>query len=405
MPFGIPVLCGPEGRAGLEWRRMSIPASIQFQDVSDVIWDAVVIGAGPAGAAAAIGLARRNKRVLLVDKVAFPRWKVCGCCLSAWGLAALRELGLEELPASVGAAKVREMHLGVRGSKAVLPMGAGVALSRIALDSGLIQRAIGLGASFLPSTTAALGASNDTGSAASVLLRQGTREAMVRSEFLIIADGLGGRLLDSSPEFENIAMNESHIGVGAASHDASGDYPAGLLAMAVGEAGYVGLLRLEDGTLDVAAALSVPRCKLAGGPGEAIGGLLDEVGFPRPSDFGALDWRGTPRLTHRLARVAVGRLFVIGDAACYVEPFTGEGMSWALWSGISMAGIAGSPWSAESPNQWEGQYAGLLRHRQRLCRGISMVLRRPRMRAALVRSLSAMPWLARPIVRAIGHGS
>ena len=50
-------------------------------------WQAVVVGAGPAGALAALQLARQGVRVLLVEKRAFPRWKVCGCCLNAQALS------------------------------------------------------------------------------------------------------------------------------------------------------------------------------------------------------------------------------------------------------------------------------------------------------------------------------
>ena len=57
-------------------------------------YDAVVIGAGPAGGIAALGLARAGRRVLLVDKQRFPRAKVCGCCLNASAVATLREAEL-----------------------------------------------------------------------------------------------------------------------------------------------------------------------------------------------------------------------------------------------------------------------------------------------------------------------
>jgi len=53
-------------------------------------WPVVVIGAGPAGALAALELARQGVPVLLVERRRFPRWKVCGACLSGQALAALR---------------------------------------------------------------------------------------------------------------------------------------------------------------------------------------------------------------------------------------------------------------------------------------------------------------------------
>ena len=61
--------------------------------------DVLVIGAGPAGSVTARELARRGRRVLLVDKAAFPRPKVCGCCLNAAAVARDVTLdGLQALP-------------------------------------------------------------------------------------------------------------------------------------------------------------------------------------------------------------------------------------------------------------------------------------------------------------------
>ena len=59
-----------------------IDATLTPSAAADRHWDGVVIGAGPAGSAAAIWLARAGRRVLLVDRATMPREKVCGCCLS-----------------------------------------------------------------------------------------------------------------------------------------------------------------------------------------------------------------------------------------------------------------------------------------------------------------------------------
>ena len=57
-------------------------------------WDALVIGAGPAGALAARQAALSGKRVLLVDSKSFPRPKVCGACLNGQALVVLQSVGL-----------------------------------------------------------------------------------------------------------------------------------------------------------------------------------------------------------------------------------------------------------------------------------------------------------------------
>src|SRR5437762_947004 len=61
---------------------MTVPPTLTLADAERRVWDVVVVGAGPAGAAAARELARRSVSVLLVDKAVFPRWKVCGSCLN-----------------------------------------------------------------------------------------------------------------------------------------------------------------------------------------------------------------------------------------------------------------------------------------------------------------------------------
>ncbi len=64
-----------------------------------MIPDVAVVGGGPAGAAAAIRLARAGRRVVLLDKATFPRDKCCGDGLTAEALRLLEELGLD--PAEV----------------------------------------------------------------------------------------------------------------------------------------------------------------------------------------------------------------------------------------------------------------------------------------------------------------
>ncbi len=103
--------------------------------------------------------------------------------------------------------------------------------------------------------------------------------------------------------------------------------------MACGRRGYLGLVRLEDGRLNLAAALDPCWMRVCGGPGPAAARLLAEVGWPPVPNLAEQNWRGTPALTRQARRRAAERLFLIGDAAGYIEPFTGEGMAWALAAG------------------------------------------------------------------------
>lgn len=106
--------------------------------------EAVVVGAGPAGVAAAIGLARAGHPVLLLDRANFPRDKVCGEALSPMALPLLEELGVREL------VEARSFH--TRGLLLVAPGGArvrasypgdahGLSLPRRELDALLFEAA------------------------------------------------------------------------------------------------------------------------------------------------------------------------------------------------------------------------------------------------------------------------
>ena len=78
-------------------------------------YDAVIIGAGPAGSAAAILLARAGWSVALIEKQRFPRRKVCGECIAASNLPLLAGLGLEALMAREAGPELRHVAL-MRGN-------------------------------------------------------------------------------------------------------------------------------------------------------------------------------------------------------------------------------------------------------------------------------------------------
>ena len=135
---------------------MSVPATLSLKSAAGRIWDAVVVGAGPAGSMAARELARRGVSVLLVDRAQFPRFKVCGGCLNPRSLRLLRQAGLGDLPAKLGAVPITGLKLASRGRFARVRLPAGAGVSRDAFDAAMIEAAISSGAAFLPGTAASL---------------------------------------------------------------------------------------------------------------------------------------------------------------------------------------------------------------------------------------------------------
>ncbi|MEM9883616.1 MAG: FAD-dependent monooxygenase [Planctomycetota bacterium] len=372
--------------------------------------DAAVIGAGPAGAIAALGLARRGRRVLLIEKQRFPRPKVCGCCLNANALATLDHAGLSGLTRKLGAVPLEHAELFAAGRRARLRLPAGVSLSRPALDGALVEAARDAGAGFRDGVSARV-RSGDVG----YTLRLGDGRT-VAARVVVVADGLSGSSLTAVPGFGVQTRPASRVGFGgmAAETDHADGPAAGTIAMACGRAGYLGAVRLENGRLDFAAAIDADALKHLGGPAAAAREMLRQAG--RDHDAWPLDrvtrWRATPAMTRRRPRLAGPGLFVVGDAAGYVEPFTGEGMAWALAGGHAVAGYADRAVAGDRADlaaAWTAEHRRRVRRRQAVCRVVAATLRRPRLTAGVVGVLSCFPRLASPVTsrlaRPTPHGA
>jgi flavin-dependent dehydrogenase len=161
-------------------------------------------------------------------------------------------------------------------------------------------------------------------------------------------------------------------------------------------------VRLEDGRLNIAAAFDLALVRQHGGPGPAAVAVLDEAGWPAIAKVSALPWRGTAALTRQRARIAGDRVLVLGDAAGYIEPFTGEGMAWALAAGAGVTSLADRAidrWQPSLGRQWGVLHSEIVGHSQQFCRVVAQVLRHPALARALIVMLGQLPGLATPFVR------
>jgi menaquinone-9 beta-reductase len=121
---------------------------VQRPDRNSISTDVLVIGAGPAGAAAAISLARRSVDVLLVDRSEFPRDKVCGDALIPDALAALDALGLRDAVLT-HARRLEGMEIHAPSGRAVRLKGECAVVPRLVFDNLLRDVAVAAGARFL----------------------------------------------------------------------------------------------------------------------------------------------------------------------------------------------------------------------------------------------------------------
>ncbi|MGH8468839.1 MAG: NAD(P)/FAD-dependent oxidoreductase [Gammaproteobacteria bacterium] len=376
-------------------------ATLAISDAHAWEWDVVIIGAGPAGAFAAHALARHGLRVLLVDKAAFPRYKVCGACLNPRALAVLNAAGLGALAERCGAQPIKAFHAAIRARDLTLAVPGGLALSREAFDAALIQAAIGAGAQFLPGTAACLRA----GAKPAAELRQGPQYGAVSSRLVLCADGLGSRLIRAAVKDVPRVARGSRVGAGVIVAVAPAFYESGVIFMACGARGYVGLVRVEDGRLNVAAAFDRAFVRTLGGAGAAAAAILNEVGWPPIPELAEESWRGTARLTVRAPCLASERVFVLGDAAGYVEPFTGEGIAWALASAAAVVPLALRAvrrWDPALIADWECSYRRVIGRRV-LCHAAAGILRRPGLTRAAFSILARIPGLAAPLLKALNH--
>jgi 2-polyprenyl-6-methoxyphenol hydroxylase-like FAD-dependent oxidoreductase len=137
---------------------------------------------------------------------------------------------------------------------------------------------------------------------------------------------------------------------------------------------------VEDGRLNVAASLEPTFVRRLGTPAAAAAAILAEAGLVLIPPLGAAQWQGTAALLRRTRPIAEDRMFLIGDAAGYVAPFTGEGIAWALASAqavVPLALRAIEKWDPRLGRAWSKAHWRLIGRRHVVCRAIALALERP----------------------------
>ena len=286
--------------------------------MAHAICDVVIVGAGPAGSTCAGFCAASGLRTILVEREKFPREKVCGDCLNPQCWPIIRQLQLEDrvraLPHGV-LDRVEFVSLRGRKLRVELPRGenAEIAVKRSLFDALLLDRARELGADVHDGTTVTT--LERKGRAWKLATSEGNE---IRATVLVAADGRNStvaRLMNLLPRVtkERIAL-QAHIPL-----------PRQFGNRIVLEwlpGGYSGQAPANDRELNLC---------LVGRPG-SVGALQDwaKKQFGLPADQ---PWRSITPLTRTALAPAHDNLLLVGDAARVVEPFTGEGIFYAMRSG------------------------------------------------------------------------
>jgi len=282
-------------------------------------FDAIVVGAGPAGSTTAYRLASAGARVLLLDRARFPRDKPCGGGLTG---RAVRLLPFTVDPVVEERANRVELGLGYRRRfERASAQPLVVLTQRSRLDAFLAERASAAGADFRDGVSASDLAADDSG----VRLRLEGR--LVGAAALVGADGANGPVARAfrlgGGIVHGVAL-EGNLPYGAASRERFGGRL--VLQFGVVPGGYSWIFPKGDHV-----NVGVGGWKAEGPRLRAhLERLCAAYDLPPERTESVRGWR-LPMRT-RTTRIAAGRVALVGDAAGLVDPFSGDGMYEAFLS-------------------------------------------------------------------------
>ncbi|NVO05350.1 MAG: FAD-dependent monooxygenase [Rhodoferax sp.] len=380
-------------------------------------WDAVIVGAGVAGSACAILLARCGWKVALVERQRFPRSKVCGECLGASSFALLDILGVGAAVRAAAGPELRELVLmrGARSVRAPLPAAdsGAQAWSRVVgrelLDTLLVAQAAACGVA-LWQPWALQGVQGSAGDWRCSLRAVDTQERMtLQADVLIDAHGSWEPLQALRAPVPSTASQL----LAFKAHFQHTDLAAGTLPVLLFEGGYGGMVLGAQGLATLACCIRRDRLNAlrslypATSAGASVQAMLQQtcsgVQQALQGAVRAGPWLAAGPLVPGMHLRADDAVLRVGNAAGEAHPLIGEGMAMALQSAWllshslqqarSQPVAAAAAWQAPVARAYAAQWARLLRPRLRVAAVFARLALQRAAAPALMALLQAQPAL------------
>jgi menaquinone-9 beta-reductase len=364
-------------------------------------FDVAIVGAGPAGSATALRLARAGYDVALIDARAFPRDKVCGEYLNAGTIGELENLGLEGLMALC--APVESVRFSMYGKSAVIPLPQrAVSIPRVILDDFIRTRAIESGATPITGRVQSI---RSSGSGVELAADCEGETERIQARYAVGADGMRS----SVARLLGLARPSSHASFALGGHYTTPSIGT-TLEIYLGTDGYYALNPSGHDRANVVWVLSERRlrrnarrldCELDRFSVEVSNGrraLRDMV--PHEAR------RAVGPLAHRTRALTRENTILAGDAAAFVDPFTGQGISLAL-AGARLAACALSRalenrrHRDDAWRRYEGNLNGLISRRKRLSWIVHSLVANPALALGADHVWQKAPIVFAPLIEAV----